>query len=40
MELDVLRLGPQVNAASALDIVDKYKACFEGVGKLNELKSL
>jgi len=38
MELDVLRLGPQVNAVSALDIVDKYKACFEGVGKLNELK--
>ena len=34
MELDVLRLGPQVNVVSTPDIVDKYKACFEGVGKL------
>ena len=32
MELDVLRLGLQVNVVSTPDIVDKYKACFEGVG--------
>ncbi len=31
MELDVLRLGPQLNAVSTPDIVDKYKVCFEGV---------
>lgn len=36
MELDVLRLGPQVNAVSTPDLVDKYKACFEGVGKLTD----
>ena len=36
MELDVLRLGPWVNAVSTPDIVDKYKACFEGVGKLTD----
>ncbi|KAL9988936.1 hypothetical protein ACROYT_G003432 [Oculina patagonica] len=36
MELDVLRLGPQVNAVSTPDIVDEYKACFEGVGKLTD----
>ena len=35
-ELDVLRLGPQVNAVSTPDLVDKYKACFEGVGKLSD----
>ena len=34
MELDVLRLGPQVNVVSTPDNDDKYKACFEGVGKL------
>lgn len=34
MELDVLRLGLQVNVVSILDFVDKYKVCFEGVGKL------
>ena len=33
MELDALRLGPQVNVVSTPDLVDKYKACFEGVGK-------
>ncbi len=32
----VLRRGPQVNAVSTPDIVDKYKACFEGVGKLTD----
>ena len=38
MELDVLRLRPQVNAVSTLDIqvLDKYKACFQGVGKLTD----
>ena len=36
MELDVLRLGPKVNAVSTPDLVDKYKACFEGVGKLTD----
>ena len=36
MELDALRLGPQVNAVSTPDLVDKYKACFEGVGKLTD----
>ena len=36
MELDVIRLGPQVNAVSAPDLVEKYKACFEGVGKLTD----
>ena len=36
MELDVLRLGPQVNAVSTPDLVDKHKACFEGVGKLTD----
>ena len=36
MELDALRLGPQVNAVSTPDLVDKYKTCFEGVGKLTE----
>ena len=36
MELDVLRLGPQANAVSTPDLVDKYKACFEGVGKLTD----
>ena len=36
MELDVLRLGPQVNVVSTPDIVHKYKACFEGVGKLTD----
>ena len=33
-ELQVLRLGPQVNAISTQNIVDKYKACFEGVGRM------
>ena len=36
MELDALRLGPQVNVVSTPDLVDKYKACFEGVGKLTD----
>ena len=36
MELDVPRLGPQVNAVSTPDHVDKYKACFDGVGKLTD----
>ena len=36
MELDVLRLGPQVNAVSTPDFVGKYKACFEGVGKVTD----
>ena len=36
MELDVPRLGPQVNAVSTPDLVDKYKACFKGVGKLTD----
>ena len=36
MELDVLRLGPQVNVVCTPDLVDKYKACFEGVGKLTD----
>ena len=36
MELDLLRLEPQVNVVSTPDIVDKYKACFEGVGKLTD----
>ena len=34
--LDVLRLRPHVNAVSTPDLVDKYKACFEGVGKLTD----
>jgi len=36
MELDVLRLGLQVNAVNTPDLVDKYKACFEGVGELTD----
>ena len=36
MELDVIRLGPQANAVSTADLVDKYKACSEGVGKLTD----
>ena len=35
-ELQVLRLGLHVNAVSTRDIVNKYQACFEGVGKLND----
>ena len=35
-ELDVVRLGQQVNAVRTPDLVDKYKACFEGVGKLTD----
>ena len=31
--MDVLGLGPQINAVSTSDLVDKYKACFEVVGK-------
>jgi len=34
--LDILRLGPQLNAISTPDLVDKYKAYFEGVGKLTD----
>lgn len=36
MEFDVLRLGPHINAVSTPDLVDKYKACFKGVGKLTD----
>ena len=36
MESDVLRVGPWVNAVSTPDIVEKYKACFEGVGKVTD----
>jgi len=35
-ELQVLRLGSQINAVSTQNIVDKYKACFEGVGKMTD----
>ena len=35
-ELQVLRLGPQINAVSTQNIVDKYKACFERVGKVTD----
>ena len=35
-ELQVPRLGPQFNAVSTQNIVDKYKACFEGVGKMTD----
>ena len=36
MEMDILRLGPQVNAVSTPDLVGKYKACFEGIGELTD----
>ena len=35
-ELQVPRLGPQINAVSTRNIVDKYKACFGGVGKMTD----
>ena len=35
-ELQVHRLGPQINAVSTQNIVDEYKACFEGVGKMTD----
>ena len=36
MELGVLRLGLGVNTVNTPDIDEKYKACFEGVGKLTD----
>ena len=36
MKLDVLRLGPQVNDVSTPDLIDKYKAYFEGVDRLTD----
>jgi len=35
-ELQVLRLGPQIKAVNTKNIVDKYKACLEGVGKMTD----